>query len=47
MTMLAKLGLTEGVIVVAVLLVLFGPSRLPQLSKSIGKGIKEFLSRLL
>ncbi len=36
------LGPTELVIILAVLLIIFGPSRLPQLGKSIGNGLKEF-----
>jgi TatA/E family protein of Tat protein translocase len=34
--------LTDGVVVLLVLLLFFGPKRLPMLSRSIGESIKEF-----
>ncbi len=35
-------GPTELIIILVILLLLFGASRLPQLGGSLGKGIKEF-----
>ena len=41
--MMAVIGLwPEGAIVIGVIVLLFGASRLPELGKSLGKGIKEF-----
>jgi sec-independent protein translocase protein TatA len=37
-----KLGLTEVLLLLGVALLLFGPSKLPQLGKSVGEGIREF-----
>ena len=34
--------LTDGLVVLIVLLLFFGPKRLPMLSRSIGESIKEF-----
>jgi sec-independent protein translocase protein TatA len=34
--------LADGVVVLLILLLFFGPKRLPQLSRSIGESIKEF-----
>jgi TatA/E family protein of Tat protein translocase len=34
--------LTDGVVILIVLLLFFGPKRLPMLSRSIGESIKEF-----
>ena len=34
--------LTDGLVVLVVLLLFFGPKRLPMLSRSIGESIKEF-----
>lgn len=34
--------LTDGLVVVIVLILFFGPKRLPMLGRSIGEGIKEF-----
>ncbi len=36
------LGPTELVIILAIALIIFGPSKLPEIGKSIGKGINEF-----
>lgn len=36
------LGLTELVVLLVVVLLLFGPSRLPQLMESLGKSIQSF-----
>jgi len=37
-----KLGPTEIILIFVVVLLIFGPSKLPQVGKSIGKGIREF-----
>lgn len=40
--MFEKIGLGEILLIAAVALVFFGPSRLPQLGKAVGDGIREF-----
>lgn len=40
--MLGKIGIWEVVVVLVVALVVFGPSRLPEIGRSIGKSINEF-----
>jgi sec-independent protein translocase protein TatA len=42
MTMLAMLNGWEIVLILAVVLVLFGAKKLPELAKGLGSGIKEF-----
>ncbi len=39
---MGNLGLTEMPLIGLALLIFFGPSRLPELGKSLGKGIQEF-----
>ncbi|HZU53730.1 MAG TPA: twin-arginine translocase TatA/TatE family subunit [Holophagaceae bacterium] len=39
---MGNLGLTEILLIGGVLLIFFGPSRLPDLGKSLGRGIQEF-----
>lgn len=39
---MGNLGVTEILLIVVVLLLFFGPSKLPELGKSLGKGIQEF-----
>ncbi|MDR1842093.1 MAG: twin-arginine translocase TatA/TatE family subunit [Holophagales bacterium] len=39
---MGNLGLTEMLLIGIALLIFFGPSRLPELGKSLGKGIQEF-----
>ncbi|RQD77487.1 MAG: twin-arginine translocase TatA/TatE family subunit [Candidatus Syntrophonatronum acetioxidans] len=39
--MIGRLGSTELLIILGIVLVIFGPSKLPELGKSIGKGIRE------
>lgn len=39
---MGNLGITEILLIAVVLLLLFGPSKLPELGKSLGKGIQEF-----
>ncbi len=36
------LGMGEGLIVLVIAVLVFGPSRLPQLGDSLGKGIRSF-----
>lgn len=37
-----NIGITEVVIVLVIVLIIFGPKRLPELGRSIGHGIREF-----
>ena len=37
-----KLGVTELLIVLAVVVILFGPSQIPKLTKMFGKSVKSF-----
>ena len=37
-----KLGVTELLIVLAVVIILFGPSQIPKLTKMFGKSVKNF-----
>lgn len=39
--MLGKIGMMEILIILAVALIIFGPTKLPELGRSIGKGINE------
>lgn len=39
---MGNLGLTEILLIGVALLIFFGPSRLPELGKSLGKAIQEF-----
>lgn len=39
---MGKIGPLEIVVVFAVILLVFGPSKLPQIGSAIGKGIREF-----
>jgi len=38
------LGTTELLIILGVILLIFGPSRLPEIGRAIGRGIREFRS---
>ncbi len=40
--MLGNLGMTELVIILVIVLVLFGAKRVPEIGASIGKGIRDF-----
>lgn len=42
--MFSRIGSTELIIIFGIVLLIFGPSKLPQIGKSIGKGIREFRS---
>jgi sec-independent protein translocase protein TatA len=37
-----RIGATELILILAIALVIFGPSKLPEIGKSVGKAIKEF-----
>lgn len=37
-----RLGTTELILILAVVLLLFGPSKLPELAKSMGEAVREF-----
>ena len=39
--MLGKIGMMEILIILMVALIVFGPTKLPELGRSIGKGINE------
>lgn len=39
---MGNIGMPEIVIMLAVALIVFGPAKLPELGRSIGKGIREF-----
>lgn len=40
------IGVTELVILLVALLIIFGPKRLPELGRSLGRGIREFRGSL-
>jgi sec-independent protein translocase protein TatA len=40
--MLGRVGLPELLIILAIVILIFGANRLPELGKSIGKGIRNF-----
>ena len=39
---MGKLGLTEILVILAIVLLLFGGKKIPELMKGLGKGMKEF-----
>ena len=39
---MGNLGMTEILLIGGLLMLFFGPSKLPQLGKSLGEGIQEF-----
>ncbi|HLO66432.1 MAG TPA: twin-arginine translocase TatA/TatE family subunit [Holophaga sp.] len=39
---MGNLGITEILLIGVALLIFFGPSKLPELGKSLGRGIQEF-----
>jgi sec-independent protein translocase protein TatA len=40
--MIGRLGLPELIIILVIIIVLFGASRLPEIGRGIGKGIRNF-----
>lgn len=42
--MFGRLGTMELILLVVIVLVIFGPSKLPEMGKAVGKGIREFRS---
>jgi sec-independent protein translocase protein TatA len=42
--MIGKLGLTEILLILAIALLIFGPSKLADLGKGLGEGIRNFKS---
>ncbi len=40
--MIGRLGYTELLIILVIIIVLFGASRLPEIGRGIGKGIRNF-----
>jgi sec-independent protein translocase protein TatA len=40
--MLGRIGIPELLIILTIILVLFGASRLPEIGRGIGKGIRNF-----
>jgi sec-independent protein translocase protein TatA len=42
--MMGRIGFQELLIVFGLALLIFGPSKLPEIGKSLGKGIREFKS---
>jgi sec-independent protein translocase protein TatA len=40
--MLGGIGSTELLLVVGLVLIVFGPKKLPEIGRSLGKGLKEF-----
>jgi sec-independent protein translocase protein TatA len=40
--MLENIGFTELILILVVALLIFGPNKLPELGKGLGKGIREF-----
>jgi sec-independent protein translocase protein TatA len=41
-----NIGLPEILVVLVIALIVFGPKRLPELGKSLGRGIREFRSSI-
>lgn len=39
---LPNLGVTELIVILVIALLVFGPKKLPELGRSLGRGIKEF-----
>lgn len=40
--MLGRIGTTELLLIFGLVLIVFGPRKLPEIGKSLGKGLKEF-----
>jgi len=43
---MGRIGLPELLVILVIILLLFGATRLPQIAKSLGEGIKEFKKAL-
>ncbi len=43
---MGKLGTTEIILIIAVVLLLFGGRKIPELMKGLGKGIRDFKSSM-
>lgn len=43
---MGKIGMTEILIILAIIVVLFGAKRIPELFKNLGSGIKAFKSEM-
>jgi sec-independent protein translocase protein TatA len=41
-TMFGRLGIPELIIILAIIILIFGANRLPEIGRGIGKGIKNF-----
>ncbi|RZJ67928.1 MAG: twin-arginine translocase TatA/TatE family subunit [Flavobacterium sp.] len=39
---MGKFGMTEWILIIAVILLLFGGKKIPELMKGLGSGVKEF-----
>ena len=39
---ISNIGIPEVIVILVLALIVFGPSKLPELGKSLGRGIKEF-----
>lgn len=44
-SMFGRIGAPELILILAIALVIFGPSKLPEIGKSVGKAIREFKSQ--
>ena len=44
--MFADIGVTEIMLIVGVITLLFGAKRIPEIAKGLGKGIKEFKTEI-
>ncbi|HHT46493.1 MAG TPA: twin-arginine translocase TatA/TatE family subunit [Firmicutes bacterium] len=40
--MFGKIGIQELVVILAIALIIFGPRKLPEIGRAIGKGLREF-----
>ena len=43
---MGRIGITEVLLIVVVILLLFGPSKLPEIGAALGKAIREFRQAL-
>jgi sec-independent protein translocase protein TatA len=43
---MGKIGMTEIILIVAIAMLLFGPSKFAQLGKSLGEGLRNFKSSM-